>query len=61
MTKSKANRLAFILALVAAGLAYAAVVIGYMKDGRIDVTPIGGGTLMLILAFAAWGRMKKGE
>jgi len=50
------QKLAVVLAFVAAALSFTAVAIGYFNNGDIRVTPLGGG--MVMLAFAVTGYQK---
>ena len=52
------QKLAVFLAFLAAGLSFAAVAVSYYKTGTIPVTPLGGGTVMLVLAVSGYGRLK---
>ena len=59
MTYAKQWRLVFILATVAAVLALWAAAIAWFKDGRIEVTPLGGGLFMAAMAISAWQKRKQ--
>jgi hypothetical protein len=56
---SKWLPVAFWLYLVAAVLAFAAVLIGYLNDRKIEATPLGGGLFMLVMAFVTRARISK--
>ena len=58
-TYAKQWRLVFILATVAAVLALSAAAIAWFKDGRIEVTPLGGGLFMAAMAISAWQKRKQ--
>ena len=51
------QKLAVVLAFVAAALSFAAVAVGYARTGEIRVTPLGGGAVMLALALSGYKRM----
>lgn len=51
------QKLAVVLAFVAAALSFAAVVVGYTQTGTIRVTPLGGGALMLALGISGYKRL----
>ena len=51
------QKLAVILAFVAAALSFAAVAVGYAQTGTIRVTPFGGGALMLALGISGYKRL----
>ena len=44
-----AQKIAVVLAFVAAGLSFGAVAVGFSRTGRVDLTPLAGGLLMLAL------------
>jgi hypothetical protein len=52
------QKLAVVLAFLAAALSLAAVVSGYMRTGDIHVTPLGGGIVMLALGVSGYKRLK---
>ena len=52
------QKLAVFLAFLAAGLSFAAVAVSYYNTGTIPVMPLGGGTVMLVLAVSGYGRLK---
>ena len=52
------QKLAVILAFVAAVLSFAAVAIGYARSGEIRVMPLGGGAVMLALAISGFRQLK---
>jgi len=58
VTYAKQWRLVFILATVAAVLALSAAAIAWIKDGRVEVTPLGGGLFMAAMAISAWQKRK---
>jgi lipopolysaccharide export LptBFGC system permease protein LptF len=51
------QRLAVVLAFIAAALSFTAVAVGYARNGEIRVTPLGGGAVMLALAFSGYKRI----
>ena len=54
---SSTQKLAVLLAFVAAALSFLAVVVGYAQTGTIRLTPLGGGVLMLVLGISGYKRM----
>ena len=54
--QGKSNRIAIILAVVAALLAWTAAAVRYFRGGGIDWTPIAAGLFLLALAFSLRGR-----
>jgi hypothetical protein len=52
------QKLAIFLAFFAAALSFAAVGLRYASDGRIDMTPLFGGILMLVLGISGYRRFK---
>ena len=50
------RRITFILALVAAALAWSAAGVAYYRRGEVDWMPIAAGLFMLALALSARGR-----
>ncbi len=57
----RVTRAAFVLALVAAGLALTAAAVGYARRGEIDSAPLGGGAVMLALAAGTWQASRSGS
>ena len=51
------QKLAVVLAFVAAALSFAAVAVGYARTGEIRVTPLGGGAVMLALGVSGYKRI----
>jgi hypothetical protein len=51
------QKLAVLLAFVAAVLSFAAVAMAYARTGEIPVTPLGGGAVMLALAVSGYKRI----
>jgi len=51
------QKLAVVLAFVAAALSFAAVAVGYSRTGKIRVTPLGGGAVMLALGVSGYKRI----
>jgi hypothetical protein len=51
------QKLAVVLAFVAAALSFAAVVAGYVQTGGIRLAPLGGGILMLVLGISGYRRI----
>ena len=51
------QKLAVVLAFVAAALSFAAVGVGYARTGEIRVTPLGGGAVMLVLGVSGYKRI----
>ena len=56
-----AQKLAVQLAFVAAALSFSAVIIGAVRTGAIQATPLFGGLLMLALGLAGYSRMRQGR
>jgi hypothetical protein len=54
---SSTQKLAVVLAFIAAALSFAAVVVGYVQTGTIRITPLGGGALMLALGISGYKRI----
>jgi hypothetical protein len=54
---SSTQKLAVVLAFIAAALSFAAVAVGYVQTGTIRITPLGGGALMLALGIAGYKRI----
>ena len=54
--RGKSNQIAFILAIVAALLAWTAAAVRYFRSGEIDWTPLAAGLFLLALAFSLRGR-----
>ena len=52
------NRLAFILALIAALLAWTAALVRYVRGGEIDWAPLAAGFFMLALALSLRARAR---
>jgi hypothetical protein len=52
------QKLAVWLAFTAAAVSFLAVGIRYAEGGRIDVTPLFGGIVMLVLAMSGYRRLK---
>jgi hypothetical protein len=52
------QKLAVVLAFVAAALSFAAVAVAYTRTGEIRVTPLGGGALMLALGISGYRRIR---
>ena len=53
------QKLAVVLAFVAAALSFTALAIGYSRTGAIDSTPLFGGLFMLALGLAGYSRLRK--
>ena len=54
---SPVQKLAVVLAFIAAALSFAAVAVGYAQTGTIRITPLGGGALMLALGISGYKRI----
>jgi len=54
--QGKSNRIAIVLAVLAAVLAWTAAAVRYFRAGEIDWTPIAAGLFLLALAFSLRGR-----
>jgi hypothetical protein len=52
MTRQTTIKLSIILALIAAALAFSASLIDYVRNGKINLTPILGTLFLLALAFS---------
>ncbi len=55
------QKLAVLLAFIAAALSFVAVGIRYSSDGAVDMTPLFGGILMLVLGIAGYRRLKASQ
>ena len=53
------QKLAVILAFVAAALSFTAVAVSYFSTGAIDSTPLFGGLFMLALGLGGYSRLRK--
>jgi lipopolysaccharide export LptBFGC system permease protein LptF len=51
------QKLAVVLAFVAAALSLAAAAVAYARHGEIRVTLLGGGAVMLLLAISGYKRI----
>jgi hypothetical protein len=56
-TPTPTQKLAVVLAFIAAALSLAAVAVGYSRTGEIRVTPLGGGVVMLALGISGYRRL----
>jgi hypothetical protein len=56
---SSTQKLAVLLAFVAAALSLIAVAMGYARRGDIAVTPLFGGLLMLALGISGYARLRR--
>ena len=54
-----AQKLAVLLAFVAAGLSFVALAIGSSRSGRIDAAPLFGGLLMLALGLTGYFKIRR--
>jgi hypothetical protein len=61
MAARSTQKLAVVLAFVAAGLSFAAVAITYSDNGTIRSTPLFGGLFMLAMAIGGYLRLKRKE
>jgi hypothetical protein len=59
MTKEGYARLTLILSLVAAALALAAALIGYVRRGDVNVALVAAGIFLLAFGFGAKGRIAR--
>jgi len=50
--------LTVVLAVVAALLAFSAVIVKYVVERRLDLIPIVAGIVLLVLAGSAWSRYR---
>jgi lipopolysaccharide export LptBFGC system permease protein LptF len=57
-SQTHTQKLAIVLAFVAAALSLAAVIVGYSRTGQILATPLLGGLLMLALGIGGYARLK---
>jgi hypothetical protein len=53
-----AQKYVVLLAFVAAALSFAAVAITFVRSGRLELTPLAGGLLMLVLGAAGLSRIR---
>jgi len=51
------QKLAVMLAFIAAVLSFAAVAVGFFRDGSISMTPFLGGLLMLALGIGGYRKL----
>lgn len=58
MAATSTQKLAVLLAILAAGLSFTAVAVSYYRTGTIPVTPLGGGAVMLMLAVSGLQKLK---
>jgi hypothetical protein len=61
MASKGTQKLAVVLAFIAAGLSFAAVAITYTDNGTIRATPLFGGLFMLAMAISGYLRLKRKE
>ena len=54
-----AQKLAVLLAFVAAGLSFAVLIVSVVRTGAIQATPLFGGGLMLALGLADYSRLRQ--
>ena len=54
-----AQKLAVLLAFVAAGLSFVALAISISRSGRIDAAPLFGGLLMLALGLSGYFKIRR--
>ena len=54
-----ANKLTFLLAVIASVLAFAAAAVDFFVSHKVSWMPIAGGLVMLTLAFGAQARRKR--
>lgn len=60
MNQRSLLRLGLVLSVVAVGLAFTAVLIGYFRHGEIRWPAIGGGAICGFSAFSAWEQLRRG-
>jgi hypothetical protein len=53
-----AQKLAVLLAFVAAAMSYAVLAYSFMRTGAIQATPLFGGVLMLVLGLSGYARVR---
>jgi hypothetical protein len=56
---TRSQKLAVVLAFVAAALSLAAAAIRFFEDGSVDATPLVGGFFMLALGIGGYWRLKQ--
>lgn len=54
-----AQKLAVMLAFVAAGLSFSVLVYSFVRTGAIQATPLFGGLLMLALGLGGYSRLRQ--
>ena len=54
-----AQKLAVLLAFVAAALSFAVLIVSAVRTGAIQATPLFGGVLMLALGLAGYSRIRQ--
>jgi hypothetical protein len=59
MTREDSAKLTMILAFVAAALALAAALIGYMRQGEVNIALIGAGLFLVAFGLGAKSRIPK--
>jgi hypothetical protein len=52
------QKLAVLLAFVAAALSLVSALMSYTRNGQVDAMPIFGGLLMLALGVSGWRRLR---
>jgi hypothetical protein len=55
---TRSQKLAIVLAFVAAALSFGAAAVRLLRDGAIEATPLFGGLFMLALGIAGYRRLK---
>jgi len=53
------QKLAVLLAFVAAGLSFSVLVYSFLRTGAIQATPLFGGLLMLALGLSGYSRIRR--
>ncbi len=58
MTKESQAKLTLTLFIIAAVLAFAAALIGYMRSGEVRISLIAAGVFLVVFGFGAKSRMR---
>lgn len=56
---TQTQKLAVLLAFVAAALSFSVLAYSFMRTGAIQATPLFGGVLMLVLALSGYARLRQ--
>ena len=56
---TQTQKLAVLLAFLAAALSFSVLAYSFMRTGAIQATPLFGGVLMLVLAVSGYARLRQ--